>query len=202
MKYGYEFLESDTEIYNLLVRKQRAGDEILNLFSIQYINDNYAERDAEEVNTIYVLRDEMVNDDKITTFDGDGFTTKVQLIINTSQYNSIKASAILKTAVHTIKKYLELDVLRPYTRLNKVVPTYVNPGRLSQYRMELLCYEINELEEYSSHDYKTWLKIKAGITGENEGIFEELFPIQQKSKLLPVPIKHETKIKNDDFGGG
>ena len=46
---GYEWLESDVEIFNLLLEKQQEGDEILNLFNIQFMDDSYTNEDMEEI---------------------------------------------------------------------------------------------------------------------------------------------------------
>lgn len=198
-KYGFEWLESDTEIYNLLIDKQERGDEILNLFSIQMMNDSYQNRDAEEVNRIYVIRDEMSSDSTPTNFDGDGYNTLVQIIISTSHYDIVKAQALLKTCVKTIDGYIQLEPIRKYCRIRNITPKYVEPGRLTEYRIELLCYEINEKNVSPDFNENALLslRIKADINGDYP--IEKYYPV---SKIRYNKIKKPVIEDDFTFGGG
>lgn len=201
-RMGFEFLESDTELYNILCHRQEMGDEILELFNIQLINDDYTQRDAEEVNTIYILRDEMTANQTSSTFTTDGYTVRIQLIISCSQYDTIKANALLKTTTRAINQILKLESLSAYCTINRIIPRYTEPGRLSEYRLELLAYELDETREYQSHKYKLNLLIHADIMNKSKVAINKVYPVMPPSKPLPYNIKEEKIIDEDNFTGG
>lgn len=202
-KKGFEWLEADVEIYNLLVEKQSQGDEILTLFNIQFMDDSYLNEDMEEINRIYVIRDQTVHDGKPTSFDGDGYNTLVEIIIRTSNDNFIQAQQLLKTAVLCINNHLELHRLRKWCRIREIVPKYEKPGYLREYRLELLCYEVQEKRMYSelSEDLRVDLCVTVGIENCDKE-WHKIYPYVNRSK--ETIRLHET-IKDDEeinFGGG
>ena len=202
---GYEWLESDVEIMNLLLDKQAEGDEILGLFSIQFMDESYINEDMEEINRIYVIRDQTVHEGKPTSFDGDGYHTLVEIIIRTSNKNYIQAQQLLKTTVLCIDQYLEKDKIRGWCRVKEIVPKYDKPGYLREYRMELLCYEIKERIGCPrlSKDLRVDLCVQIGIENDDK----------EWHKVYPDVLRGIDKIKlhEDDeenvceeimFGGG
>lgn len=200
---GYEWLESDVEIMNLLLQKQREGDEILNLFNIQFMDDSYLNEDMEEINRIYIIRDQMVHDGKPTSFDGEGYNTLIEIIIRTSNDNYIQAQQLLKTAVLCIDQYLEMDKIRGWCRVREVVPKYDKPGKLREYRMEIQCYEVKEKVGYPqlSKDLRVDLCVQVGIENTDKE-WHKVYPYINRKK---EPIKlHEKERKNmnEMFGGG
>lgn len=202
IKEGYEFLESEIQIHNMLVRKQHEGDEILSLFNIQLVNEDYHNRDtALDNNNIYIVRGDTLRDNSPTTFSGEGFNTKVYIVINTHVEGIIRASALLKSAVKSIRQYIEFESIKQYTHIYKIQPRYVEPGKLVEYIIELHCFEIDELGLYSknSQDIKFSLQINARVTGEEE--YHRIFPLQEKSELImwDVDIPETNK---DEFAGG
>lgn len=204
IKEGYEFLESEIEIHNMLVRKQHEGDEILSLFNISLVTEDYHKRDtALDNNNIYVVRGDTTAERQPTTFSGDGFHTQVLIIINTHVDGIIRASALLKSAVKSIRQYIEFESLKPYTRIKKIQPRYVEPGKLIEYIIELQCIEIDELGIYSknSEDIKYSLQINARIKGEEE--YHKIFPIQPLSEIIPWDVDTNTNKNNiNEFAGG
>ena len=171
---GFPFLTCDNSIYKYLLEMKETGDEVLAEFQISLINDEYVQRDELQVNTMYVLRDETSRTSQasnlfnnLSTFDGEGYTVKVQVVINVSQYDSQRAVQLLKDAVHTVKAYLEVAGFHSSVYVNKVVPTYVATGRLSQFRLELMCFELDELTDYG-HGFrvKPLLSTTEHIVGE------------------------------------
>lgn len=197
---GYEFLESEIELYNMLVRRQHEEDEILSLFNIQLIDDDYKNRDNLDVNNIYVVRGDTDWNQTPITFEGEVFKTTVYIVINVSNYDIVRASALLKSAVKCISQYIEFEALAPYTHIRKIQPRYADPGRLHEYTIELECTEIDRLGFYSdfSRDIKLYLSINAKVEGEKE--FKRLFPPTQiKSELLPLV---EYEYDDNEFAGG
>lgn len=202
---GYEWLESDVEIMNLLLEKQAEGDEILNLFNIQFMDDSYKDEDMEEINRIYIIRDQMVWDGQPTSFDGDGYRTLVEIIIRTSNENYIQAQQLLKTTVLCIDQYLEMDKLRGWCKIREVVPRYDKPGKLREYRMELLCYEVKEKILYSglSKDLRLDLCVQVGIENTDKE-WHKLYPyVNRKTKPIRLHGKEKgKKYEKRMFGGG
>lgn len=202
IKEGYEFLESEIQIHNMLVRKQHEGDEILSLFNIQLVNEDYHNRDtALDNNNIYIVRGDTLWDKSPTTFSGEGFNTKVYIVINTHTDGIIRASALLKSAVKSIRQYIEFESIKQYTRIYKIQPRYVEPGKLVEYIIELHCFEIDELGLYSknSKDIKFSLQINAKVTGEEE--YHRIFPLQEKSELIQWDVEIPGK-NEEEFAGG
>lgn len=205
-KKGYEWLESDVEIMNLLLEKQAEGDEILKLFNIQFMDDSYLNEDMEEINRIYVIRDQMISDGQPTSFDGEGYHTLVEIIIRTSNEDYIQAQQLLKSAVLCIDRILEMDRIRGYCKIREVVPKYDKPGKLREYRLELLCYEIKERTSYSelSKDLRIDLCVQVGIENSDKE-WHKIYP-DIKRKMKPVKLhekeKNEKEIKENGFGGG
>lgn len=204
---GYEWLESDTEIYNLLIQKQQEGDQILNLFQIQFMDDSYTSEDMEEINRIYIVRDRMTTDGKPTTMEGDGYNTLVEIIIRTSNYNYIQAQQLLKTTVKCIDQHIKLSPLSKYCKINQVVPRYEKPGHLREYTLELLTYEINEKTAYPSicsNDLRVDLCVQIGIENTDKE-WHKVYPdILRKGELIQLHQKQNTHKKEDEigFGGG
>ena len=202
IKEGYEFLESEIQIHNMLVRKQHEGDEILSLFNIQLVNEDYHNRDtALDNNNIYIVRGDTLWDKSPTTFSGEGFISKVYIVINTHVDGIIRASALLKSVVKSIRQYIEFESIKQYTRIYKIQPRYVEPGKLVEYIIELHCFEIDELGLYSknSEDIKFSLQINARVTGEEE--YRRIFPLQEKSELITWDVDIPETIE-DEFAGG
>lgn len=206
-KKGYEWLESDVEIMNLLLEKQAEGDEILNLFNIQFMDDSYLDEDMEEINRIYVIRDQMVNDGKPTSFDGDGYHTLVEIIIRTSNEDYIQAQQLLKSAVLCIDRILEMDRMRGYCKIREVVPKYDKPGKLREYRLELLCYEIKERTIYSelSKDLRIDLCVQIGIENSDKE-WHKVYPDIGRNFKKPIQLHKKEEegkeIEEIGFGGG
>lgn len=203
-KKGYEWLESDVEIYNLLVSKQAEGDEILNLFNIQFMDDSYLDEDMEEINRIYVIRDQTVNDGKPRTFDGDGYHALVEIIIRTSSDNYIHAQQLLKSAVLCIDQYLELDPLAKWTTIREIVPKYEKPGKLREYRLELMCYEVKEKILYPqlSKDLRVNLCVQVGIENTDKE-WHKIYPnIIHNNNPINLHSEREEKYEEINFGGG
>jgi hypothetical protein len=207
---GYEWLESDVEIYNLLVEKQEEGDEILTLFNIQFMDDSYLDEDMEEINRIYIIRDQTVSDGKPTTFSGDGYHALVEIIIRTSNHDYIKAQQLLKTAVLCIRHHLNNSILGEWCSIRQVVPKYDQPGRLREYRMELLCYEIDEICNYDKGcgKLKLDLCLQVGIK-DTDKEFHKYYPnIGPKNKRIRLHKERERREEIEDeierltFGGG
>ncbi len=205
-KKGYEWLESDTEIYNLLITKQGEGDEILNLFNIQFMDESYTNEDMEEINRIYIVRDQTRSDGRPTTHDGDGYHTLVEIIIRTSNKNPVQAQQLLKTAVRCIDSHLEFHKMKGYTKINQIVPKYSKPGHLHEYRMELLCTEIKEKQLYPTlcKDLRVDLCVQIGIENTDKE-WHKVYPnIINTHDNKPIQL-HEQKYQDDDeigFGGG
>lgn len=201
---GFEFLESDTELYNLLITKQDEGDEILQIFNIQLINEDYTTRDTQEVNTIYILRDTSKSESMPTSFSGDGYITRIQCIISCSQYDTIKASALLKTTTKTINNYLKQEALTSYMKLDSITPHYSSPGRLSEYVLEFKAYEINEYKYISNlnKELKLNLCVSAEIIGTDKPSFHKVFPLHTvKSKKIKTNNMNK-KLSDNEFVGG
>lgn len=195
---GFEFLESETEIYNLLIKEQNNDNPILGLYTIDLINDSYMTRDSLEANTIYVVRDETSSDKIPTTFTGEGYNVKVQIILTCSNYDTIRASALLKTTVKTIRQVLAYESIDSYAHIDQIIPEYVEPGRLTEYRLELNCYEIDTLGRYNYDDLKVYLEVHADIQGEYP--YTQIFPCcKKKNKPLPT---WKNEIDEEEFGGG
>lgn len=207
-KKGYEWLESDVQIMNLLLEKQAQGDEILNLFNIQFMDDSYLNEDMEEMNRIYVIRDQTVNDGKPSTFEGDGFHTFVEIIIRTSNHNYIQAQQLLKTAVVCIDQHMEMSNMSKWTELREIVPKYEKPGKLREYRLEYLCYEIKEKELYSeicSEDLRVDLCVQIGIENTDKE-WHKVYPyVNRRNKQIQLHSREEleeTKFEKTNFVRG
>lgn len=202
IKEGYEFLESEIILHNMLVKRQHEGDEILSLFNIQLVTEDYHNRDtALDNNNIYIIRGDTLWDKSPLTFSGEGFNTKVYIVINTHVTGIVRASALLKSAVKSIRQYIEFEPIKEYTRIYKIQPRYVDPGKLVEYIIELHCFEIDELGIYSknSKDIKVSLQINARVTGEEE--YRKIFPLQEKSDIIPWDNIEEEPVENEFAGG-
>ncbi len=200
-KKGYEWLESDVQIMNLLLEKQAQGDEILNLFNIQFMDDSYLNEDMEEMNRIYVVRDRTVNDGKPTTFEGDGYHCFVEIIIRTSNHNYIQAQQLLKTAVVCIDQHIEMDNLSKWTEIREIVPKYEKPGKLREYRLELLCYEIKEKVAYPqlcSEDLRVDLCVQIGIENTDKE-WHKIYPhINRRNDMIQLHSREELEEEQID----
>lgn len=204
IKKGYEWLESDVQIYNLLVDKQAEGDEILNLFNIQFMDDSYLNEDMEEINRIYIVRDNTVSDGKPTSFDGDGYHALVEIIIRTSSDNYVHAQQLLKSTVRCIDQYLEMHPLAKWTKVREIVPKYEKPGKLREYRLEVLCYEVKEKIIYPqlSKDLRVDLCVQIGIENTDKEWYK-IFPhILKTNKRIELHEEEEEEIDEIQFGGG
>ena len=208
-KKGYEWLESDVEIFNLLLEKQSEGDEILNLFNIQFMDDSYINEDMEEINRIYVIRDHTVNDGKPSTFDGDGYHCLVEIIIRTSNENYIYAQQLLKTAVICIDQIISLSKLGKWTRIREIVPKYDKPGKLREYRLELLCFEIKEKTAYPTicnENLRIDLCTQIGIQNSDKE-WHKVYPHINRERPEKIRLHDDNKneckkIMKEMFGGG
>lgn len=203
-KKGYEWLESDVEIMNILLEKQAEGDEILNLFNIQFMDDSYLNEDMEEINRIYVIRDQTTHDGLPESFDGNGFHTLVEIIIRTSNDNYIQAQQLLKSAVRCIDQYIEMHPLSKWTKIREIVPKYEKPGKLREYRMELLCYEINEknLCPQLSKDLRIDLCVQIGIENTDKE-WHKVYPkILHTNNAIKLHDEIEENYEEIRFGGG
>ena len=208
-KKGFEWLESDVEIFNLLIEKQSEGDEILNLFNIQFMDDSYLDEDMEEINRIYVVRDQTVSDGKPNNFDGEGYHCLVEIIIRTSNDDFIQAQQLLKSTVLCIDQHLEMNKLKGWCKIREIVPKYEKPGRLREYRLELLCYEIKERVLYSDlcEDIRVDLCVQVGIENTDKE-WHKLYPdIGRLQKMKQIQL-HDRREEDDkdlcriNFGGG
>ena len=208
-KKGFEWLESDVQIMNLLLDKQAEGDEILRLFNIQFMDDSYLDEDMEEMNRIYVIRDQTVSDGIPASFEGDGFHCLVEIIIRTSNYNYIQAQQLLKTTVRCIDQHIELSNLSKWVNIREIVPKYEKPGKLREYRMELLCYEIKEKVTYPqlcSKDLRIDLCMQIGIENTDKE-WHKIYPyINKGNEKIQLHSTKENErgfnINDIRFGGG
>lgn len=207
---GFEWLESDVEIMNLLLEKQEEGDEILGLFNIQFMDDSYLNEDMEEINRIYVIRDQTVSDGKPSSFEGDGYHCLVEIIIRTSNYNYIQAQQLLKTAVKCIDQHLKLSPLGKWVSIREIVPKYEKPGKLREYRLELKCYEIHETVPHTdlcSRDLRIDLCVQVGVE-DSDIELHKIYPYVNRTRMDKIQLhksREENKCKEimkDRFGGG
>lgn len=194
-KYGFEFLESQITIHNLLIKAQEV-DEELEQASIQLMDNSYTDEDAEEATKIYIIRGPTEHKGKSRTHNNIVFTTQVEILIMTSKYDVREAVKTLNSLTRAIDAYIHLSDIGAYCHLERIVPLYSNDGLLHEYRMVYLCNEYQELDNYPKlcKNLKLFMKLTGSIRGENEIQREIISNIEEASHSLG----------DDDvpFGGG
>lgn len=192
---GFEFLESDTEIYNALIDAYVEYPHIIGRFNIQLMNQNYMDTEKQDVNNLYVVRMDSTLSE--AGFNFDVYNTKIQIVLYISQYDTERGLAFLKTTIRAIKQVLSYEPFYAYTTLDKISPEYSAPGRLTGAVLELTCREVDDLIIRDDSQLCVGLKLKAHIQETQD--FEYLFPPTNCPEKLPV----EKMWRDDnDFAGG
>lgn len=94
-----------------------------------------------------------------------------------------------------------------WVKIREIVPKYEKPGKLREYRLELLCYEIQEKVAYPqlcSRDLRIDLCLQIGIENSDKE-WHRVYPnfINTSRPIRLHDLREEEKeIKEIRFGGG
>ena len=194
-KFGFEFLESQITIHNLLIKAQEV-DEELEQASIQLMDDSYSNEDAEETTRIYIIRGPTEHRGKSRTHNNLVFNTQIEILIMTSKHDVREAVKVLNSLTRAVDAYIHISNIGAYCHLERIVPLYKNEGLLHEYRLVYMCSEYQELDNYPKlcKNLKLFMKLTGSIRGENEIQKEIISNIDEASRT----------VGNDDvpFGGG
>lgn len=115
-------LSSDEKIFNLIVKKKKDGDELLQHFNISYPS----KRIATESNSIYVAS--VSSEPNQEVFDGTEYRDLVEILVVTKIKDYKRAIKVIKTVISKLIKIIkeseDFDV-RPIVR--NIAPEY-NPN--------------------------------------------------------------------------
>lgn len=196
-KIGFEWLESQITIHNLLIKAQQV-DEELEQASIQLMDDSYSNEDAEEPTRIYIIRGMTENKGRSKMHDVNVYSTQVEVLIMTSKYDVRDAVKVLNSLARCVDAYINVSNIGAYCHLDRIVPLYKNDGLLHEYRLVYLCTEIQELENYPKlcKNLELFVKLTASIRGENE--------IQRNyiKKIKETSQEKADEFDDVPFGGG
>lgn len=194
-KYGFEFLESQVTIHNLLIKAQEV-DEELEQASIQLMDDSYKNEDIEETTRIYIVRGPTEHASRKQTHTTNIFKTQIEIIIMTSKHDVRESVKVLNSLTRAIDAYIHLTDIGAYCHLERIVPLYNNNGLVHEYRMVYIVTEYQELENYPQlcKNLKLFMKLTGSIRGENEILKEITRNIDEAS--------HTLSAEDVPFGGG
>ncbi|WP_455644832.1 hypothetical protein [Methanosphaera sp.] len=193
---GLEALESDIELYNLLIDKQREGDSLLSRFNI-VLSAHYEDYDVEEANTIYVVRGK--SDLAKTTNEAEWFNVHIQVVIQVSNDNSIVANQILRSTYRRIKKYVVKNPIWGFMSTTGKTPLYTKEGKVSEFVIDFTATEVEEFQLYNEleDEWKLLVIAEAGVDGTEE--LDKLFPpIEIKGKKVHQRHKEEQSTPHFD----
>lgn len=171
MKYqrsGLEHLESDTELYNLLVAAKESGDKILKLYNIKYMDKSFAtEPLTQELNNIYVIRLQSVLVDRGEHFQV--FNARVNLVLAIREYDNITAQQLLKSTYKRIMFHIVNNEIISFLSVNSIDFEYKSPGILDRLTIELTVKEVEDFD-YKINEAELYQKLGLGIetTVDNE----------------------------------
>ncbi|RAP45792.1 MAG: hypothetical protein BZ134_00270 [Methanosphaera sp. SHI1033] len=193
---GLEALESDIEFYNMLIDQQRDGDSVLSRFNI-VLSAHYEDYDAEEVNTIYVVRGKSEN--IRTSTEAEWFAVHIQVIIQVSNNDSLIANQILRSTYRRIKSYLVRNPIWGFMTTDTLTPLYRSDGCVSEFVIDFTATEVEEFELYNElDDWELDLCLTAGIDGTDE--LNKIFPPLEivKEKIPHHKIQQTIKEENSE----
>lgn len=195
-KYGFEFLESQVTIHNLLIKAQEV-DEELEQASIQLMDSSYTNEDIEETTRIYIVRGPTEHLKRRQTHTTNIFNTQIEIIVMTSKHDVREAVKVLNSLTRAIDAYIHLTDIGAYCHLERIVPLYNNNGLIHEYRMVYIVTEYQELENYPQlcKNLKLLMKLTGSIRGEDEISRIITSNINEASQNL-------SKAEDVPFGGG
>ena len=195
-KLGFEWLESQITIHNILIKAQEV-DEELEQASIQLMDSSYTNEDAEEGTRIYIIRGISENKGKSKMHDTNVYLTQVEILIMTSKHDVRDAVKVLNSLSRAVDAYINISNIGAYCQLDRIVPLYNNDGLLHEYRLVYLCNEFQELDKYPKlcRNMDLFIKLTANVRGENE--------IKKEYKnILETSQKEVEEFDDVPFGGG
>ena len=193
---GLEALESDIEFYNMLIDQQRDGDSLLSRFNI-VLSAHYEDYDAEDVNTIYVVRGKSEN--IRTSTEAEWFAVHIQVIIQVSNNDSLIANQILRSTYRRIKSYLVRNPIWGFMTTDTLTPLYRSDGCVSEFVIDFTATEVEEFELYNElDDWELDLCLTVGIDGTDE--LNKIFPPLEivKEKIPHHKIQQTIKEENSE----
>lgn len=193
-KLGFEWLESQITIHNLLIKAQEV-DEELEQASIQLMDSSYSNEDAEEATRIYIIRGITEHKGRSKMHDVNVFSTQVEILIMTSKHDVRDAVKVLNSLARCVDAYINISNIGAYCQLDRIVPLYKNDGLLHEYRLVYLCNEIQELENYPKlcKNLDLFVELTASIRGENE---------IKRNYIEKITETSQEEYDDVPFGGG
>ena len=195
-KLGFEWLESQITIHNILIKAQEV-DEELEQASIQLMDSSYSNEDAEEGTRIYIIRGISENKGRSKMHDTNVYVTQVEILIMTSKHDVRDAVKVLNSLSRAVDAYINISNIGAYCQLDRIVPLYRNDGLLHEYRLVYLCNEFQEFDKYPKlcRNMELVAKLTASVRGENE--------IKKEYKnILETSTKDVEEFDDVPFGGG
>ena len=193
-KLGFEWLESQITIHNLLIKAQEVDEELAQA-SIQLMDSSYSNEDAEEATRIYIIRGITEHKGRSKMHDVNVFSTQVEILIMTSKHDVRDAVKVLNSLARCVDAYINISNIGAYCQLDRIVPLYKNDGLLHEYRLVYLCNEIQELENYPKlcKNLDLFVELTASIRGENE---------IKRNYIEKITETSQEEYDDVPFGGG
>ena len=131
------FLQSDTEIYNVLLDAKKAGHPLLKFFKILYPN----KVPVEPINAIYVGRMTSRDNKKMTTSDSTEWQVTVNIFIVTKKYDHLERYKMLKLATYSVMEVLSKSRIADFLDFPFQQFIYDNHNILQTSKIEVTSYE-------------------------------------------------------------
>ena len=162
---GNENFRTDIEIYKMIKEKQEGGDKLLNNFRVILGYEKIEDADAEEVNTIYVIRgqDTLLKKSQ----ESEWFETHTQVIIHTSNSSTFDAIEKLRSTYLRIKNYMKKEPFWAFTKTTQRTPLFDEEGRIFELAIDFTTLELEEAPfDYGIDDYEVYFTIESRIENE------------------------------------
>lgn len=131
------FLQSDTEIYNVLLDAKKAGHPLLKFFQIMYPT----KVPVEPINAIYVGRMTSQDNKKMLTSDSTEWEVTTNIFIVTKKYDHLERYRMLKLATYSVMEVLSKSRIADFLDFPFQQFIYDNHNIIQTSKIEVRSYE-------------------------------------------------------------
>lgn len=131
------FLQSDTEIYNVLLDAKKAGHPLLKYFQIMYPT----KVPVEPINAIYVGRMTSHDNKKMTTNMSTEWEVTTNIFIVTKKYDHLERYKMLKLATYSVMDVLSKSRIADFLDFPYQQFIYDNHNIIQTSKIEVTSYE-------------------------------------------------------------
>lgn len=129
--YVSNLLTIDEEIFNILRDAKDNGHPFLKYFSLLYPE----KAPVQETNVIYVGRLESVRNATATTFDGEEWKVRIEILVLTKKYQHLERRKTLKTGAFAVMEILRNSPIRDRVKFDRINFEYDQKNIVQQVRL-------------------------------------------------------------------